>query len=144
MNLKFTEGLRIMAMKNDTKFEEELTCHFKTDTTTWWILTIALKYLKNVHFSGLLLTKGMFGRKTIMFGLKNTEELCLIVLKIHAKFEGELSCAFQNDMRDWKNFHNSDFILERKMEELNQNKNLKQLDGPDAVRKLYFTLELKE
>ena len=86
----------------------------------------------------------MFGRKTIMFGLKNTAELCLIVLKIHAKFEGELSCAFQNDMRDWKNFHNSDFILERKMEELNQNKNLKQLDGPDAVRKLYFTLELKE
>ena len=34
MNLKFTEELRIMAMKNDTKFEEELTCHFKTDTTT--------------------------------------------------------------------------------------------------------------
>ena len=30
------------------------------------------------------------------------------------------------------------------MEKLNQNKNLKQLDGPDAVGKLYFTLELKE
>ena len=28
--------------------------------------------------------------------------------------------------------------------ELNQNKNSKQLDRPDAVRKLYFTLEINE
>ena len=34
------------------------------------------------------------------------------------------------------------FILENKMSELNQNQNLKQLDRPDAVRKLYFTLEI--
>ena len=27
--LKFTEELFIMTMKNDAKFEEELTCHFK-------------------------------------------------------------------------------------------------------------------
>ena len=42
-------------------------------------------------------------------------------------------------MRNLANFHrlkNSDFILESKMAELNQNKNLKQLDRPDAVRKL--------
>ena len=42
-------------------------------------------------------------------------------------------------MRNLANFHrlkNSDFILESKMAELNQNKNLKQLDQPDAVRKL--------
>ena len=31
MRLKFTEELWIMTMKNDTKFEEELTCHFKID-----------------------------------------------------------------------------------------------------------------
>ena len=30
------------------------------------------------------------------------------------------------------------------MAELNQNKNLKQPDEPDAVRKLYFTLEINE
>ena len=30
MSLKFIEELCVMAMKNDTKFEEELTCHFKT------------------------------------------------------------------------------------------------------------------
>ena len=31
MTLKFTEGLCVMTMKNYAKFEEELTCHFKTD-----------------------------------------------------------------------------------------------------------------
>ena len=31
MSLKFTEELCIMAMKNDAKFEEELTCYFKID-----------------------------------------------------------------------------------------------------------------
>ena len=31
MNLKFTEELCLMTMKNDTKIEEELTCHFKID-----------------------------------------------------------------------------------------------------------------
>ena len=31
MTLKFTEELCVMAMKNNAKFKEELTCHFKTD-----------------------------------------------------------------------------------------------------------------
>ena len=31
MSLKSTEELYEMTMKNDTKFEEELTCHFKVD-----------------------------------------------------------------------------------------------------------------
>ena len=31
MSLKFTEELSVMTMKNDTKFEEELSCHFKVD-----------------------------------------------------------------------------------------------------------------
>ena len=31
MSLKFTGQLCIMAMKNDAKFEEELTCQFKID-----------------------------------------------------------------------------------------------------------------
>ena len=29
MSLKFTEELYVMTMKNDAKFEKELTCHFK-------------------------------------------------------------------------------------------------------------------
>ena len=31
MTLKITEELCVMTMKNNVKFEEELTCHFKTD-----------------------------------------------------------------------------------------------------------------
>ena len=31
MSLKFTGEFCVMAMKNDTKFEEELTCQFKID-----------------------------------------------------------------------------------------------------------------
>ena len=37
---------------------------------------------------------------------------------------------------------NSDFILETKMAELNQNS--KQPDRPDAVWKFYFTLQISE
>ena len=51
--------------------------------------------------------------------------------KIDAKFEGKPMCASQNDMRNLANSHrlkNSGFILESKMAELSQNKNLKQLD----------------
>ena len=51
-----------------------------------------------------------------------------MALKIDAKFEGILTCAFKNDMRNFENFHklkNSDLILESKMAKLYQNKNSK-------------------
>ena len=59
-----------------------------------------------------------------------------MALKVDAKFEGKPTCAFKNDMKNLANFHrlkNSNFILESEMAEPNQNKNSKQLDGPDAV-----------
>ena len=59
-----------------------------------------------------------------------------MALNIDAKFEKKLTCAFKNDMKNLENFHrlkNRDFILESKMEELNQNKNSMQVDRPDAV-----------
>ena len=37
---------------------------------------------------------------------------------------------------------NSNFILESKMTELNQNKNAKQPDRPNTVGKLHFTLKI--
>ena len=64
-----------------------------------------------------------------------------MVLKIDSKFERKLTCAFQNDLKNLANFYrlkNSNFILESKMAELNQNKSSKQLDRSNAVRKLYF------
>ena len=93
-------------------------------------MTWALKNLKHLHFSGLLLIK-----------------VYNFWAKFVAKFEGKLTCAFKNDMKNLANFHrlkNSDFILDSKMTELNQNKSSKQPDRPDAVWKLYFTLEINE
>ena len=59
-----------------------------------------------------------------------------MALKLDAKFERKLTCAFKNDMRNVENFHwlkNSDFILESKMAELNKNKNSKQPNRTDGV-----------
>ena len=51
-------------------------------------------------------------------------------------------CFFKMTWRIWQIFvyrmKNSDFILECKIVELNQNKNSRQPDRPDAVRKLYL------
>ena len=57
-------------------------------------------------------------------------------MRSDAKFEGKVTCAFKNDMRNLANVHrlkNSDFILESKMMKLNQNSNSKQSNPPDAV-----------
>ena len=70
-----------------------------------------------------------------------------MALKTDAKYEEKLTRTSKNNIKDLENFHrlkNSDFILESKMAELNQNKNSKQPDRPDAVWKLYFTLEINE
>ena len=46
MTLKFTEELCVITMKNNAKFEEELTFHFKTDSRNLTNLTQALENLK--------------------------------------------------------------------------------------------------
>ena len=66
-----------------------------------------------------------------MFELKITRNLCLMALKIDAKFKGKLTRAFKNDTRNLANFYRlgkSNFVLESKMMELNQNQNSKQPD----------------
>ena len=48
-----------------------------------------------------------------------------MVLKIDAKFEGKLTCAFKNEMKNLSNFHrlkNNNLVLEIRKAELNQNK----------------------
>ena len=49
MNLKATEELCAMAIKNDTKIEEELTCRFKIDMRNLTNFTRALESLQNLH-----------------------------------------------------------------------------------------------
>ena len=78
---------------------------------------------------------------------KSTDELWLIALKIDAKFNRKLTCFLKTDMNNLTYFQrlkNSDFILESKMEELNQNKNSEQPDRLYTVEKLYFILEINE
>ena len=49
MTLKFTEELCVMAIKNNAKFEEELTCHFKTDMRN--LMNFDLSTWKSQKFS---------------------------------------------------------------------------------------------
>ena len=49
---------------------------------------------------------GNLGKKA---ELKKVGELCLMALNIDTTFEGKLTCAFKNDMRNLANFHQSMF-----------------------------------
>ena len=49
MSLKSTEELCVMTMKNDAKFEEELTCQFKVDMRN--LMNFDLSICKSQKFS---------------------------------------------------------------------------------------------
>ena len=51
---------------------------------------------------------------------------------------------WHEELTDFHRLRNSNLILKSKMVELNQNKNPKQPDRPDAVWKSYLTLEINE
>ena len=46
-----------MTMKNDAKFEEVLTCHFKIDMRNLTNFDLSAQKSKNLCFNGLLVTK---------------------------------------------------------------------------------------
>ena len=76
---KFTEELCIMAMGNDAKFEEKLTCRLKIDTTIWRILIRTHECFKNLHSNGLLLTKEyVWAKKVERVIFDGNEEWCKI------------------------------------------------------------------
>ena len=119
MSLKFTEELCVMTMKNDAKFLRGIDLSFQN-----WHEEFDKFWPEHSEVSKICILM--------------RDELRLIALKFDAKFDGKLTCAFKNNMRTLANFHrlkNNDFILESKMAELNQNKNSKQPDWPDAVWK---------
>ena len=69
-----------MTMKNNAQFEEELTCCFKTD----------MRNLTNVDSSTWKSKKIVLSPLTKLYNVwakESTEELCLMTLKIDAKFE---------------------------------------------------------
>ena len=57
MSLKFTGAFCVMTMKNDTKFEQELTCQFKIDMRNLINFDPSTQKIKNLHFNGPLLSK---------------------------------------------------------------------------------------
>ena len=142
MSLTFTGELCVMTMKIDAKFEEELTCQFKIDMRNLTNFDQSTQKYKESHFNEPFLTK-----LHNVWAKKSTEELCLMRLKINAKFEGKLTCACK-ELKNLANFHrlkNSNFILESKMAELNQNKNSYITTRSTRCSvKLYFTLEINE
>ena len=142
MSVKFTEESYAITMKNYATFEKELAFYFKIDTTIWRFSTRAFEYLKNCTLMDSFWPK---------FEVKKYRRIMFDGAEGWRKIWRKLTCAFQYDMRNLTNIHrlkaiilSSDFILESKMAQLNQIKNSKQLDRPDAVRKLYFSFEIKE
>ena len=68
--------------------------------------------------------------------------------RLMQKFKENCIVLSKMTWRIWQIFvhrlKNSDFVLESKMAELNQNRNSKQPDQPEAVSKLLFILEINE
>ena len=92
---------------------------------------------------------GCFWPKYIMFELKKVQRSYVWWhWRLMQNLKENWLVLSKMTWRIWQIFvhrlKNSDFILERKVAELNQNKNWEQPDRPDAVWKLYFTLEINE
>ena len=54
MSLKFKEDLCVMTIKNDAKFEDELSCRFKINTRNLRNIDLNTQKSTNLHFNGLL------------------------------------------------------------------------------------------
>ena len=118
MSLKFTGELCVMTMKNDARFEEELTCQFKIDMrnltnfnlSTWkWAFTL----------------KGYFWPKDIMFELKKVQRSYFWWhWRLMQNSKKNWLVLSKMTWRIWQTFvhilKNSNFTLERKKAELNQ------------------------
>ena len=132
-----------MKIKNDKKLEEELTFHFKIDMRIWRTLFRGLKNFKNFHFNGLLLTKVYTAWvKKIQMSYVWWHRRLMQNLKANWLVLSKMLWRFWQIFTGWTK--NSDFILEKKMLELNQNENSKQPDRPDALWKLKFTVKINE
>ena len=48
MTLKFTEELSVRTMKNNSKFEKDLTCHFKIDIRNFTTFDLSTRKSKKI------------------------------------------------------------------------------------------------
>ena len=86
--LKTYRELCVMIMKNDAKFEIELTCQFKIDMRHLTNFHSSARKCQKLHLNGMTLTK--------VYKSQSAEEICFVSLKIDSKFEGKLTCAPKN------------------------------------------------
>ena len=103
---KSARELCLMTLKNDAKFEEKLTLGSKYDMRNLVKFNASSGKSGNLYFDVLLLSKVYY-----VWAKKSTEKSCVITLKNDAKFEGELTCALLNDMRNFVNFDSTLKIL---------------------------------
>ena len=95
MSLEFTK-LCVMTMKNDAKFEEQLTCCFKIgirnltnfDPNAWNSHKFALQWAS--------LTQSRNG-----MSLKFIDKLCVMKMKNDGKFEEKMLCSLKIDTKNW-------------------------------------------
>ena len=85
-----------MTMKNDTKIEEELTCRFKIDMRNLINFYSSTQKSKKIALQLAPLTK-VYN----VWAKKSTGELCVMALKIDAKFKEKVTCAFKKWHEDF-------------------------------------------
>ena len=98
MSLKSTEQLCVMKMKNDAKFEEELTCHFKIDMRNLINFDLSARSLKDLQFDGLLLSK------VILFELKKYRGAIFHEAEEGFKIWRGINLLFQNWHKEFDKF----------------------------------------
>ena len=87
-----------MILKSDAKVEEKPICCFKNEKSF-------VNFDPSTQVSKICTVICPFCVKYITFDQKSTEELSLMALKSHAKFEEKRACGLENDTRNFANFH---------------------------------------
>ena len=102
MCLKFTVELCVMAMKNDTKIEEELTCRFEIDMRNFINFDLSTQKSKRTFFYLAPCDQSIY-----CLSYKSTEELSFGTLRSYADFEEKLTSGLKKVMRNLTNSHQS-------------------------------------
>ena len=92
-----------MTLKSDAKFEEKLTCFLEND-----MRNLAKFSLEHSKVSKLELWWDPFAQSRKYMTLKLTDQLCVMTMKNDTKTEGEVTCRFKIDMRNFTNFDPSE------------------------------------
>ena len=90
-----------MTMKNDTKIEEKLTCHFKIDMK---FTKFDPSTRKSIFYFFKL---APCDQSIYCLSYKSTEELSFMTLGSYANFERRLTSGLRKDMKNLANFHQS-------------------------------------